>query len=89
MPDKQQGLLNLIQKAHKLVENTDLEKHRQSQDQFAALLSTRKDMIYEDILIDDIHLIITAMYFAGQEHSIKTIIQHRVLIVITATLFHF
>ena len=55
MPDKQQGLLNLIQKAHKLVENTDLEKHRQSQDQFAALLSTRKDMIYEDILIDDIH----------------------------------
>jgi len=55
MAEKHQGLLNLIQKAHGLVENTDLEKHRQSQEQLATLLSPRKDVLYEDVQIEGIH----------------------------------
>jgi len=71
MPDKNQGLLHLIQKAHSLVENTDLEKHRQSQDQFAALLSAKKDIQFEDIQIDDMH---AEWVRVNHPHGKKTVI---------------
>lgn len=46
------SLMNLIKRVHGIVENTDIEKHRQSQDHFGALLGTSKDVLIENI---DIH----------------------------------
>lgn len=46
------NLMNLIKRVHGVVENTDIEKHRQSQDHFGALLGTSKDVLIENI---DIH----------------------------------
>lgn len=39
--------MNLIKRMHGVVENTDIEKHRQSQDHFGALLGTNKDVLTE------------------------------------------
>ena len=39
---RNQNLMNLIKKMHGAVENTDLEKHRQSQDHFGVLLGINK-----------------------------------------------
>lgn len=46
---KNAGLMNLIKRMHGVVENVDIEKHRQSQDHFGALLGNSKDVIVEDI----------------------------------------
>lgn len=48
---KNANLMNLIKRVHGVVENTDIEKHRQSQDHFGALLGTSKDVIIEDLMI--------------------------------------
>ncbi|MBD5490974.1 MAG: alpha/beta hydrolase [Lachnospiraceae bacterium] len=48
---KNAGLMNLIKRMHGVVENVDIEKHRQSQDHFGALLGNSKDMIVEDVEI--------------------------------------
>lgn len=48
---KNANLMNLIKRVHGVVENTDIEKHRQSQDHFGALLGNSKDVIFEDVLI--------------------------------------
>ena len=52
---KNQNLMNLIKKVHGAVENTDLEKHRQSQDHFGVLLSNNKDVEIKELDIDGIH----------------------------------
>ncbi len=39
------NLMNLIKRMHGVVENTDIEKHRQSQDHFGALLGASKDVL--------------------------------------------
>lgn len=44
---KNANLMNLIKRMHGVVENTDIEKHRQSQDHFGALLGTNKDVLTE------------------------------------------
>lgn len=44
---KNANLMNLIKRMHGVVENTDIEKHRQSQDHFGALLGTNKDVLAE------------------------------------------
>lgn len=36
------NLMNLIKRMHGVVENADIEKHRQSQNHFGALLGCRK-----------------------------------------------
>lgn len=41
------NLMNLIKRMHGVVENTDIEKHRQSQDHFGALLGSNKDILTE------------------------------------------
>lgn len=41
---KNLNLMNFIKKAHGLVENIDIEKHRQSQDYLAALLTSKRDL---------------------------------------------
>lgn len=48
---KNANLMNLIKRVHGVVENTDIEKHRQSQDHFGALLGSNKDVIIEDVQI--------------------------------------
>ena len=51
-----QNLLQLIKKVHGFVENTDIEKHRQSQDHFGSILSTSKEVSYRDVDIDGLHV---------------------------------
>lgn len=43
------GLMNVIKRMHGVVENVDIEKHRQSQDHFGALLGNNKEVIVEEI----------------------------------------
>lgn len=51
----QQGLLHLIKRAHGIVENSGLEKQRQSQDQMGTFFAPAKDMIISDMDIDGMH----------------------------------
>lgn len=47
------NLMNLIKRMHGVVENADIEKHRQSQNHFGALLGNSKDVLIEDVRISD------------------------------------
>ena len=47
------NLMNLIKRMHGVVENADIEKHRQSQNHFGALLGNSKDILIEDVSIRD------------------------------------
>lgn len=55
MDKKNQNLMQLIKKVHGFVENTDLEKHRQSQDQFGTIFALGRDVDYRDVDIDGMH----------------------------------
>lgn len=48
---KNANLMNLIKRMHGVVENVDIERHRQSQDYFGALLGNKKEVIVEDLEI--------------------------------------
>lgn len=52
---KNQSLMNLIRRAHGLVENTDLEKHRQSQDAIGSILGNTKSISYRAVDLDGIY----------------------------------
>lgn len=52
---RNQNLMNLIKRVHSLVENTDVEKHRQSQDSFGAILGKQKDITIKDVDIEGMH----------------------------------
>lgn len=52
---KNQNLMQLIRRVHGLVENTDIEKHRQSQNHIGALLGNSKEMTYTEVTMDGIH----------------------------------
>ena len=52
---RNQNLMHLIKRVHGLVENTDIEKHRHSQDQIGAILSTSKDICYREVDIDSMY----------------------------------
>lgn len=49
---RNQNLMYLIKRAHGLVENTDLERHRQSQDAIGSLLGNTKSVSYHEIDIE-------------------------------------
>lgn len=51
---RNQNLMNVIRRVHGLVENPDLEKHRQSQDHLGAILSNTKDIVYREFEIDKV-----------------------------------
>lgn len=51
---KNQSLMHLIKRAHGLMENVDLEKHRQSQDQLGELVGHTKEMDYLPIDMDGV-----------------------------------
>lgn len=48
-----QRLMQLIRRAHGLVENPDIEKHRQSQDHIGEILGNTKEMHYEEFKIGE------------------------------------
>ncbi len=52
---KNQNLMQLIKKVHGFVENTDIEKHRQSQDQLGTLFSNIREVDYKSVDIDGMH----------------------------------
>lgn len=52
---KNQNLMQLIRRVHGLVENTDIEKHRQSQNHIGALLGNSKEITYTEVTMDGIH----------------------------------
>lgn len=52
---RNQNLMNLIKKMHGVVENTDLERHRQSQDHFGVLLGNNKEVEIKELEIEGIH----------------------------------
>lgn len=54
MNRRNQNLMHLIRRVHGLVENPDLEKHRQSQDAIGAMMSNSKAVSYREFKIDDI-----------------------------------
>ncbi len=51
---RNQNLMNLIRKVHSVVENADLEKHRQSQDHFGVLLGSSKEVAVREFEIEQI-----------------------------------
>ncbi|MBQ9135056.1 MAG: alpha/beta hydrolase [Lachnospiraceae bacterium] len=51
---KNQNLMQLVKKVHGLVGNTDIEKHRQSQDYFGALLGNNKEITYTELNMDGV-----------------------------------
>lgn len=52
---RNQNLMQLIKKVHSVVENDNIEKHRQSQDYVGAILGNSKDILVKDVDIDGIH----------------------------------
>lgn len=52
---RNQNLMQLIKRAHGLVENTDIEKHRQSQDYFGALMGSSKEITYTELDMNGVH----------------------------------
>ena len=52
---RNQNLMQLVRRVHGLVENTDIEKHRQSQDYIGAILGNTKDIHYREISIDGMY----------------------------------
>ena len=52
---KNLNLMNFIKKAHGLVENIDIEKHRQSQDYLGTLLTNKRDLKITPIDIDGMY----------------------------------
>lgn len=52
---KNQNLMNLIRRVHGLVENTDIEKHRHSQDQIGAMLGNSREIRYRETDIDGMY----------------------------------
>lgn len=47
--------MQIIRRVHGLVENTDIEKHRQSQNHIGALLGNSKEITYTEVTMDGIH----------------------------------
>lgn len=50
--ENRQRLMRLIKLAHGMVENTDLEKHRQSQDQIGELVGRTKELTFQEMELD-------------------------------------
>ncbi len=53
--EQNQNLMKLIKRVHSVVENADIEKHRQSQDHFGALLGSGRDMDITNVDVEGMH----------------------------------
>lgn len=70
---RNQNLMQLIRRAHGLVENPNIEKHRQSQDYIGAILSNTRDIKYQAA---DIGGMYAEWVRVSRAHSRKRIILH-------------
>ncbi len=70
---RNQNLMNLIKRAHGLVEDPDLEKHRQSQDTIGTLFGSTRDIKYEEIEIDGMY---GEWVSVNRAHTKKYVILH-------------
>lgn len=70
---KSQSRMNLIRRVHGLVENTDLEKHRQSQNYIGSILSNTREICYRETDIDGIY---GEWVSPGRAHRKKYVILH-------------
>lgn len=70
---RNQNLMHLIRRAHGLVENPDLEKHRQSQDTLGTILSNTRDINYRELDINGIH---AEWVSVNRAHMKKYVILH-------------
>lgn len=52
---RNQNLMQLIKRAHGMIENPDIEKHRQSQNNIGILLGNTKDIKYQELSIDEMY----------------------------------
>lgn len=52
---KSQNLMNLIRRVHGLVENPDIEKHRQSQDYIGTILGNTKSIHYREVDVEGMY----------------------------------
>lgn len=68
-----QNLMNLVRRVHGLVENPDLEKHRQSQDYIGTLLGNTRELTYREIEIDGIR---AEWVSVNRAHRKKHVILH-------------
>lgn len=66
-----QGFINLIRKAHGLIENTDIEKHRHSQDQMGALFGNSREVEVTETTVGSMY---AEWIRVGRPHSDKKII---------------
>lgn len=68
-----QNLMQLIRRVHGMVENTDLEKHRQSQNHIGSILGNAKEMLYREIMIDGLY---AEWISVNRAHMKKYVILH-------------
>lgn len=68
---RQAGLMNVIKRVHGLVENADIEKHRQSQDYLGALLTNKKEFNIREVSIDGME---AEWVSVNRPHSRKNVI---------------
>ena len=66
-----QSFINLIRKAHGLIENSDIEKHRHSQDQMGALFGNSREVAVTETTVGSMH---AEWIRADRPHSGKKII---------------
>ena len=53
--EQNQNLMKLIKRVHSVVEHEDIQKHRQSQDSFGALLGNSREMDIESVEVEGMH----------------------------------
>ena len=70
---RNQNLMQLIRRVHGLVENTDIEKHRQSQDYIGAILGNTKEIRYTEVLIEGMY---GEWVRLNRAHTKKNVILH-------------
>lgn len=70
---RNQNLMNLIKRVHGLVENQDIEKHRQSQDYIGTILGNTRDINYREISIDGMY---AEWISVNRAHMKKYVILH-------------
>ena len=66
-----QSFINLIRKAHGLIENSDIEKHRHSQDQMGALFGNSREVAVTETTVGSMY---AEWIRADRPHSGKKII---------------
>lgn len=52
---KNQNLMQFVKRVHGLVENTDIEKHRQSQDHIGSLFGSSREINYTELEMNGVH----------------------------------